>query len=51
MRRLRATSGNSYSSNWVGTDAYLTSTVEQIGTESDCVVSNNGAGGAQVNYV
>lgn len=33
---LNCSSGNGYSSYWVGLDGYNTSTVEQLGTEGDC---------------
>jgi hypothetical protein len=33
---VTCTSGNQYSSSWVGLDGYNSGTVEQIGTDSDC---------------
>lgn len=33
---LKCSSGDGYSSYWVGLDGYNTSTVEQLGTEGDC---------------
>ncbi|MEU6201271.1 G1 family glutamic endopeptidase [Streptomyces sp. NPDC047061] len=33
---VSCTSGNQYSSVWVGLDGYTSSTIEQIGTEADC---------------
>jgi hypothetical protein len=43
--KLTATSNTSYSAAWVGIDGYSSSTVEQIGSESDWI------GGRQQNYV
>jgi hypothetical protein len=34
---LKCTTGDQYSSYWVGLDGYESDTVEQIGTEADCI--------------
>lgn len=41
---LTCGAGSSYSSYWVGLDGYNSNTVEQVGTEADCV------GGEQTDY-